>query len=189
MLDHATALTNLLNSLSIEKKLFEKADKLKESEPETAEVCERLWGIICAALDDLVLILGDTNTNTESFINQLKIVFGEVDIGRIPTFHDSVTIGSADMLRLTEKKHVYLIGVNAGEFPGAVSRDAYFTEKEKQLLSKIEVSVDGKQKTAYSDNDEKIPYARELFFFSRAFTNLLLFLSRAASFLSFSART
>ena len=80
VLDHATALTNLLKSLSIEKKLFEKADKLKESEPETAEVCERLWGIICAALDDLVLILGDTNTNTESFINQLKIVFGEVDV-------------------------------------------------------------------------------------------------------------
>ncbi len=166
--DYATALVRLLEKLSIEKKLYAKANELEESEPETADACQKLWGIICSALDDLVSILGKTKTDIDSFTNQLKVVFGEADIGRIPAFHDTVTVGSADMLRLTEKKHIYLIGVNAGEFPGAVNADAYFTEKEKQLLSKIEVEYKDDLKKAYSDNDEKTPYARELFFFSRA---------------------
>jgi ATP-dependent helicase/nuclease subunit B len=181
--EFATALVRLLEKLSIEKKLYAKANELKESEPETADACEKLWGIICSALDDLVSILGNTETDIDSFTNQLKVVFGEADIGRIPAFHDTVTVGSADMLRLTEKKHIYLIGVNAGEFPGAVNADAYFTEKEKQLLSRIEVKYKDDLQKAYSDTDEKTPYARELFFFSRA-----LWIANVSVTLSYSTR-
>ena len=166
--DHAKALVELLLELSMEKKLYTMADEQRANgENEEADISERLWGIICKALDDLVEVLGDTEINAEGFINQLKVVLSEIDIGRIPSFYDAVTVGSADMIRLTEKKHVYVMGLNDGEFPGKVSPDTYFTEKEKQILSDIEKEHNSDNDTRI-DSDTTVPYARELFFFIRA---------------------
>ena len=166
--DHARALVKLLVDLSIEEKLADMAEEERTcGESEAADVTDRLWGIICGALDDLVEVLGESRTCAEEFTSQLRVVLSEVDVGRIPAFYDTVTVGGADMIRLTEKKHVYIMGLNDGEFPAKVSSDTYFTEKEKEILSGIERER-GAGVEAVIDSDTTVPFARELFFFIRA---------------------
>ena len=158
--EHARALFLLLRDLSVEEGLYKQSDELLAlGESESAEACDKLWDIICSALDVTVEVLGDSEINAEGFINQLKVVLSEVDIGRIPAFLDEVTVGGADMIRLSDKKHVYIIGVNAGEFPRSADTGAYFSDRDKEILSSLGLNT---------DTDTDIPYARELFFFSRA---------------------
>lgn len=159
--DHAEALIRFANDISLEDAIYEQSRKLYAmGETDTAEKNERIWGIICDSLDDMTEALSNSEIDAGGFLSQLKVVFAEVDIGSIPAYTDVVTIGSANMLRLNGKKHVYLMGVNAGEFPASPGGNAYFTQRDKETLSSLGLNT---------DPDADVPYARELFFFSRAF--------------------
>ena len=65
------------------------------------------------------------------------------------------------MIRLNGKKHLYLIGVNAGEFPATPSDSAYFSDRDKTALCESGLAV---------EPDLEIKGARELYSFTRAFT-------------------
>lgn len=159
--EYATVLVNFLTDISLEEKIENRIRELSAlGEHSAAEENGRLWQTVCNALDSIVEVLGDTEISTRGFLNQLKVILSEVDLGKIPAFYDEVTVGSADMIRLSDKKHIYLIGVNQGEFPSSASVPSYFTDKDKETLSALGIMT---------DPDSKIPLARELFFFSRAF--------------------
>ena len=142
--------------------LDRRAETLRSLGEDTlAEENSALWKIICDTLDTLVTVLGDTPADSEVFLSQLKVVFSTADVGRIPAYVDRVTVGSADMLRLYEKKHVYLIGVNAGLFPATVSDRSYFSERDRERLSECGLAI---------APELEIKGARELYIFSRAFS-------------------
>ncbi len=160
--EQARALLEFLLSLSTEERLKERAEKLISlGESELAEENSGLWKMICDSLDTLVTVSGDFEASTDAFLSMLKILFSNSSIGKIPAFCDAVMIGSADMLRIREKKHIYLIGVNDGEFPSAPAEASYFTERDKETLSEIGMPI---------TPDIDIRTARELYIFTRAFT-------------------
>lgn len=161
--DYATVLVKFISDISLEERIADESDYLRGyGETEAAEASDSIFEIICNSLDALVEVLGDTNITLRAFVAQLKVVIGAVDIGKIPAHQDEVTVGTADMIRLTDKKHIYLLGVNQGEFPRAAAPVSYFTERDKSILSSHGLQI---------DQDKDIPYARELFFFSRAFSS------------------
>jgi len=160
--EHASALLTLLLSLECEERLSERSDALTSlGESEMAEANRKLWGLICDALDSFVEVSGDCECSPDAFLSQLKILFSSAEVGRIPALRDSVTLGSADMLRLYPKKHVYLVGVNEGEFPGIAKEDSYFSEKDKERLHALGLTI---------EPTLEIDGARELYSFSRAFS-------------------
>ena len=160
--EHAEALLDFLIDIGLEEKLDERARELAAlGETEAAEQNARLWRIICDSLDTLVEVLSDTAADAESFINQLSVVFNNANIGSIPSYRDEVSVGRADMARLRDKKHVYLIGVNAGQFPKSVSDTSYFTDRDKLTLQQLGLSI---------MPDLEIKNARELYSFSRSFS-------------------
>lgn len=162
VIEHAEALVNFLRAVGLEEKLRERAEELMLiGEQAAAEENSRLWKIICDSLDVLVEVSSEEPCNADGFLSQLKTVFASVEVGRIPAFYDEVVIGSADMIRLNGKKHIYLMGVNRGEFPMAVSEHSYFTDRDKHTLAAIGLAVE-------PDTDEA--RARELYCFSRAFS-------------------
>ena len=175
---HAEALVDFLIEIGLEEKLSERAKELKAlGEDDAAEKNTRLWRIICDSLDTVVEVLGELPADSESFINQLSVVFGDVNIGSIPSYHDEVSVGKADMARLRDKKHVYLIGVNVGEFPKSVTDTSYFTDRDKIALAKLGLAV---------EPDLAIKNARELYSFSRSFSLAeksvtLLYVTKTAS--------
>ena len=159
--EQATVLVEFLISINMEKALRHRAEMLKKmGENDLAEENSKLWQIICNSLDTLVTVLGDSPADADAFLAQLKIVFSSANIGRIPASVDSVTVGSADMLRLYEKKHIYLIGVNAGQFPSTVSDRSYFSERDRIRLSSLGLPI---------SPEMEVSGARELYIFSRAF--------------------
>jgi ATP-dependent helicase/nuclease subunit B len=160
--DQAVVLIEFLVGINMEKNLAERAAMLKKmGEGALSEENSALWQIICNSLDILVSLLGDSPADADSFLAQLKIVFSSANIGRIPPSLDSVTVGSADMLRLYEKKHIYMLGVNAGQFPASVSDRSYFSERDRIRLSSLGLPI---------SPEMEIKGARELYIFSRAFS-------------------
>ncbi len=158
--EHALALMSFFERIDLESSLYERAKALDTlGESSAAEENARLWESICDSLDTLVTLCGDSPADAESFSSQLSVVFSEKSIGRIPAVRDSVTVGSADMLRAEGKRHVYLIGVCAGEFPAAVSDSSYFTDREKLNLGKAGIEL---------EPDLEILSARERYCFVRA---------------------
>ena len=173
--DHAEALVDHLVAIGVPDALAKRAAELAVmNESAASEECGRMWGLICDALDTLVEVSGELEADIDSFVGQLKICFGAADISRIPAHVDEVTVGSADMLRLYGKKHIYLMGVNAGEFPANVTDNSYFTEGDKAALlaAGLEIAPELEERGA-----------RELYIFTRALTY-----SRETLTLSYSAK-
>ncbi len=170
--EYATALVSFLGDISLEKRILEKCDELVSiGEEGAAKENSILWRIICTALNDMTEVIGDAEISTQDFENQLKIILSEANIGRLPTYRDVVTIGSANTARFSEKSHIYLFGVNAQEFPASGASSSYFTDSDKLALSSIGILK----------NENNISSAREFFFFSRA----MALAKRSVTLLSF----
>lgn len=178
---HARALYDFLVDISLFDKIEERCCELESyGELETASEERMLWKIICDSLDTIADTLGSSPLDEAGFTGILKIVFSEASVGRIPSFYDEVTVGSADMLRLRDKKRVYLLGVNHGEFPAAPKERSYFSDNDKVFLSTNGVEI---------EPECELNYAHELFSFIRAFTSpsesvTLLYSTRNESFSS-----
>ena len=177
--EHARVLTEFLCDINLYEQIEKRRAELTAlGENEKADERGEIWRVIVESLDTIAEALDDSEADRESFASRLRVVHSFMKIGKIPTRYDEVTLGSADMLRLSEKKHIYLMGVNSGEFPRAVKSNSYFSEKELSALSRAGV---------ISLQNEDIPYARELFSFTRAFLSAreditLIYTTRDASF-------
>ena len=160
--ERARALFDFLNKISLEEAIWAQSrELLKVSEESLAKDNLRLWKIICDSLDMLCETVGDMEISREGFLNLLSVAFSAGKVSKIPAHVDEITIGSADILRLGEKKHVYLFGVNNGEFPKKIQDNSYFTEREKLTISNAGLNL---------SPESEIEYSKELFSFSRAFS-------------------
>ncbi len=160
--DFTLALYNFIRSLSLSERLCERVRELTAlTEAELAEENSRLYRIICDSLDTLIECSGDEKTDAEAFVARLKILFSSATVSKIPTFCDTVTAGSSNSLRLSRKKHIYMLGVNNGELPATLKSDAYFSQRDKALLFSAGLPF---------KPDEELYEARELYSFARSFS-------------------
>ena len=158
---HCRALYGFLNSLGVQEQLAARAEAARVSQNAAeADVLSRLFATLCEALDRLCDCLEDVVVSAEQFVDLLRLVLGEVELSRIPTSLDEVTVGSADLVRIKEARHVYLLGVNDEEFPAAVNDGGVFSEGDRRVLSSLGLAV---------EPDLAVRAARELFCFARAF--------------------
>jgi ATP-dependent helicase/nuclease subunit B len=159
--DHARVLYTFLSDLAVERQLAAEADAARESgRVGEADALSRLFATLVNALDELVDALPAITVTPEQFVDLLRLLLGEVSLARIPTSMDEVTVGSADTLRLHAPKHVYLLGVNEGEFPATVNEVSIFSDGDRHTLQELGLSI---------EPDLLVRSARELFCFARAF--------------------
>ncbi len=163
VLDHTRALYRFMTALSLPSKLREQAKKsLAAGYRAVSEGQARLFRTLTDALEALCDALGETEVGTETFAELLSIALSEVSMGRIPTSIDECTVGNADLVRMGDVKHVYLFGVNEGEFPAPVSESSTFSESDRTILEKLGLPL---------SPDVEIRASRELFSFLRAFSS------------------
>ena len=156
----AMALMSFLLKIRLEHRLKDRAAYYRShGDASAADEASGIWKMIIGSLDSMVEVMGDMPSTADSFLAQLKALFSYVNLGKIPAFVDQVTIGSADMIRLSGKKHVYLMGVNAGEFPASVAEGSYFSDSDRLALAKVGLDI---------EPELEVKNARELFCFSRA---------------------
>ena len=158
--EYAEALVSFLVSLDIERQLRIKSEEATAlTESDSGAAIGKLWKMICDSLDSLSEVTGDIRVSLDTFANLLSITFSEADIGRIPAFAEQVQAGSAATSRMYGKRHIYVIGSAAGEFPASVDDDSYFTDAEKKALSDAGLAIEA---------DTDLRSARELYYYQRA---------------------
>ena len=153
--DHAAALYGFMRALSLEEQLYA---RVRRSDVTDTDLL-RVYKLMCEALDSLCEVLPDTECSAETFLSLLRIVFAESNIGRIPTYAEQVTAGSADTVRLAGKKVIYIIGAESGTLPAKIDDDAYFSDKDKRTIGELGLSI---------AQDTDIRSARELYYILRA---------------------
>ena len=160
--EHSAAIVRLFLSLRVPEELLRHAEEAKsEGRLRDAEEISRLWDTVVNAIDDLSNAVGDAAVTAENYPQLLRLLFREINIARIPSSADAVLVGSADMLRSSGVKTVYLFGVNEGEFPASVTDDSVFSDADKRVLAAHDLPL---------SPDLDIRSSRELFSFLRAFT-------------------
>lgn len=96
----------------------------------------RIWRILTEIFDGLYFALGKSTISIERYAELFDILVASKNIGVIPNGMDEVIIGSADRIRASAPKAVFLMGVNTGVFPGDCSSGVLFNDTERCELIK-----------------------------------------------------
>ncbi len=160
--EHSSVLYEFLTALDVDKQLFLRAKEHEaRGESERAAEYARLFREITDVLDLLTELIPDSVVSASDFSELLSLLFSSRSLRTIPVGADSVTVGSADLLRPNEPRHVYLIGVNAGVFPREGEEGGLFTSAELDSLAELGIVLDG---------NDLVRASREYFCFLRAFS-------------------
>ena len=61
----------------------------------------------------------------------------EYKVGVLPSFSDSVEVGNASVMRPSDSKVVFVLGMNDGVFPASPSSSGLFSDAEKEFLKSV----------------------------------------------------
>ncbi|MBQ9085771.1 MAG: exodeoxyribonuclease V subunit gamma [Clostridia bacterium] len=159
--DLCRAVYGYFEDLSLDEKLRLLAiAEWEQGNRKEARVIRDLYGILLNALADIATAMPQEPANTEEFALILKTVFGDTDVGSIPTSVDEVVIGSAAMLRPANPKYVFVLGLCEGEFPAAIRDSGVFSSGDRSTLSDLGMEL---------SSDNSIRSSDELMYVHRAF--------------------
>ncbi|MDP4119632.1 MAG: PD-(D/E)XK nuclease family protein [Bacillota bacterium] len=136
------AVYELLTALKVPEKLENNALKLKDSsEFNTANEQLRLWDYLIDILDQSTEILDNTQISSKRYAALLKLQIRSGNISFIPQSMDQVIIGTADRIRLSSPKIVFMIGAIEGEFPHIPVPSGIFSDNERKMLLSLDLPV------------------------------------------------
>ena len=131
---------------------------LPKLSPQEAEAQGQVWNLLMNVLDQLAEILGDAKLSFKEFSELLCMMLGLCDVGEIPQGMDEVVFGSADRIRTSGVKAVFILGANDGVFPMLPESSGVFTENERKLLISMKLPLAGdSEDTAF--NEQFIAYS------------------------------
>ena len=136
------ALFDFLVALDIPNRLQASAEKNRnDGDRALADTQTQVWNYLMDSLDQLVTILGDESVDPLLYSRLLSMLLKESDIGTIPSGQDQVLVGSADLLRGSQIKHVLLLGVCEGVFPASDGAKGYFDDRERAELAENDLQL------------------------------------------------
>ena len=152
--DITKAIYEFLLENQIDQKLQEKSKQLEEmGELEIAKEYETSWKIVIELLDEIVLVLGDTNISFDMYAKILRMGLKSSDLGKIPGTADQVTMGDVDRSRSHKVKAVFVIGMNDGMFPNAKKEEGFLDDKDREKLKEQGLELaKGTIEQLYDDN-------------------------------------
>lgn len=133
------------NTEKIIGELIEKADFV------SAEDYKNVWDSLISLLNIMATTLKNTPVSRKRYEKLLSLIISETNIGKLPQTIDCVHIGSAERVRLGEKKAVFVIGANEGVFPLVPEQGGIFTAKERERLSSLEINISKPQLEQYNE--------------------------------------
>ncbi|MBQ2686907.1 MAG: PD-(D/E)XK nuclease family protein [Clostridia bacterium] len=158
--DISTSIYNFLSEMGVRETLSRKAEMLRAiGDESSAEESATSWNSLMNLLDDLVSAAGDTPVSLSEYISLLRAVASEIDIGKLPSRSDEVIIAGADLVRHSQVKYVYVLGLKDGEFPLSVSQSGILNENERAELADLGL-------TSFDDGDDE--YCNELLYFYKS---------------------
>ncbi len=96
----------------------------------------RIWRILAEIIDSLYSATGKAMLSIARYKELFEILVSTKDLGQIPNGIDEVIIGSADRMRATAPKAVFILGANVGVFPAECSGGVLLSDTERcELMS------------------------------------------------------
>lgn len=127
-----------------------------------ASELQAVYGIVLNTLADIAVAMPEEAVTVEEFALILKTAFSKTEVGSIPTSIDEVTVGSAAMLRTSNPKYVFILGLCEGEFPAANHETGLFSNIDRTILADLGVELNSNAEISASD---------ELMYVHRAFSS------------------
>ena len=104
---------------------------LNSGEDDLALEQGKIWRILTEILDSLCSATGGSAITLKRYRELFEIIVSTKDIGQIPNGVDEVILGSADRIKSTAPKAVFIVGANAGVFPVMSSSGAILNDIER----------------------------------------------------------
>ena len=114
---------------------------LNNGEDDLALEQGKIWRILTEILDSLCSATGDSAITLKRYRELFEIIVSTKDIGQIPNGVDEVIIGSADRIKSTAPKAVFVVGANTGVFPITSSSGAILNDTERCELQSNGVDI------------------------------------------------
>ena len=140
-LEITTQLYNLLTKLNVQNTLSKMYDELEKGEKGLGEEQIRVWNILMEALDKTVAVVSDMTLSAKRYYELLSIQIASLELAQIPQTLDSVTVTTAQRVRLSNQKVSFLIGCIDGVFPSVSHTSGVFSSFELKLLSLNEIKL------------------------------------------------
>lgn len=97
----------------------------------------RLWELLMELLSQCAAALEGHPLTLSRFAQLFDAVLASQDIGTIPQGLDEIPLGSADRMRISSPRVVFLLGANEGEFPRTPSSNGVFSDAERRRLIEL----------------------------------------------------
>lgn len=101
----------------------------------------RVWNFLMDALDKTAAVVGDTALSPRRYYELLSIQISSIKLMKIPQTLDSVTVTTAQRVRVSNQKVTFLIGCTDGEFPSVPHSSGVFSPYELKQLSLSDVKL------------------------------------------------
>lgn len=125
-----------------ELEVYEKLDRLKEQELESAAYeqaseHEQVWDGWVNVLDQFVLMFGDQEIPLEEALQLLEEGFDSLKFSGIPPSIDEVTVSTLEASRFDNKKVIFVIGVNDGVYPQRIDKEGLLSDAEREHFDAV----------------------------------------------------
>ncbi len=101
----------------------------------------RIWNMLMDVLDKTVAVIGDMYLSPKRYFELLSIRISSIELSQIPQTIDSVTVTTAQRVRLSNQKISFLIGCADGIFPSVPHCSGVFSSYELKILSLNEIKM------------------------------------------------
>lgn len=142
--EKAEALFRYMERLGCAAAMAELANELRgRGELRLADEAAQVNNAIMELLDQLYVIMGDSQISNHRFLELLREGLEAGGVGVIPTTSDQVLLGSLSRTRARTVKALFLVGCNDGLLPAARQDAELIDDRELEELRKCELPVWG----------------------------------------------
>ncbi len=117
-----------------------------------AEKLDGFWSFTVSALDKFSDALGSVRFEKDEMGKLFELVISTAEIGVLPQTVDCVSAGTADRMRPSDIKAVFVMGLCDGAFPAVLKQNGIFTESEKREMLAMGIDLgEGENDAALSE--------------------------------------
>lgn len=133
--EFAAAFYEVFESFELPSQLMTERDELDlAGKHQQAEELDQVWNGFIQTLDDLATVFGDAEMTQKRFLELFDVGLEQLEFVMIPQTLDQVAIGTMDLAKVDNKAHVYMLGMNDGVMPQAISSSGLISDEEKKYF-------------------------------------------------------
>lgn len=137
-----TALFNFLCNIKAHERVESIIEELKnEGQLDLASEYGKVWNIIIETMDQIVEVIGCEELSLDQFLKVFSIGLGECKAGLIPPALDQVMFGDIEKVKSHNVKALYVLGVNDGIFPSALSDEGVLSDSDRESLKSLGIEL------------------------------------------------